>query len=338
MHVVSSNGYLNMISIAKNQHYVPQFILRNFTVGGGKQIHVFDKHDEKSFKTNIRNIAAETGFYNFNIKDYEFTIEPGLCDLESSTCEAFEKIIKERAISHLDNDDMSKIAYFIAIQIYRTRYFRDKISDISKEMSDRLRLYGSGLDQVSIPKPLGKKEIKDVSIKLILKGAEELIPHLLDKKWLLYETPESDPFFISDNPVVRQNHKDFGPFWGNLGLAVTGIEVYFPLTKTLSLAMLCRSHEETFQDVFKKIGFLKKMMPGFERQLPVDMEWIENHRKGYNEGTAIQMTAQNVINHNSLQVKWSSRYVFSSNNNFSLVREMIAADPTFKNGIKVKSS
>ncbi|HUX79169.1 MAG TPA: hypothetical protein VMW10_05430, partial [Alphaproteobacteria bacterium] len=137
---------------------------------------------------------------------------------------------------------------------------------------------------------------------------------------------------------VRQNHKDFGPLWGNLGLAVTGIEVYFPLTKTLSLAMLCRSHEETFQNVFKKIGFLKTIMPGFERQLPVDMEWIENHKKGYNEATAIPIMAQNVINHNSLQVKWSSRYVFSSKNNFSLVREMIAADPTFKNGIKVKSS
>ncbi len=327
-----------MISIAKNQHYVPQFILRNFTVGDGKQIHVFDKQDEKSFRTNIRNIAAETGFYNFDIKEYKFTIELGLSDLESSTCVAFEKIIKERSISNLDDDDRSKIAYFISVQIYRTRYFRDKIGDISKGMSERLKQYAFGLDKVSIPKPLDEKEIKDVSIKLIIKDSEELTPHILDKKWLLYETTESDPFYISDNPVVRQNHKDFGPLWGNLGLAVTGIEVYFPLTKTLSLAMLCRSHEETFQDVFKKVGFLKAMMPGFERQLPVDMEWIENHKKGYNEGTAIPMMAKNVINHNSLQVKWSSRYVFSSKNNFSLVREMIAADPIFKNGIKIKSS
>lgn len=299
---------------------------------------MFDKHNKKTFKTNIRNIAAETGFYNFNIKEYELTIETGLSDLESNTCEAFAKIIKKRSISHLDDNDRSKIAYFISVQIYRTRHFRDKIGDLSKGMSDRLRLYASGLDQVNTPKPLDEKEIKDVSIKLILKGAEELVPHLLDKKWLLYETTESDPFYISDNPVVRQNHKDFGPLWGNLGLAVTGIEVYFPLTKTLSLAMLCRSHEETFQDVFKKIGFLKAMIPDFEQQLPVDMEWIENHKKGYNEGTAIPMISQNVINHNSLQVKWSSRYVFSSKNNFSLVREMIAADPTFKDGIKIKTS
>ena len=184
------------------------------------------------------------------------------------------------------------IAYFISVQIYRTRYFRDKLGDLSKGMSERMKQYAFGLDKVSIPKPLEEKEIKDVSIKLIVRGAEELMPHLLDKKWLLYETTESNPFYISDNPVVRQNHKDFGPLWGNLGLAVTGIEVYFPLTKTLSLAMLCTSHEETFQDVFKKIGFLKTMIPGFEQQLPVDMEWIENHKKGYDEGTAIPMMVQ----------------------------------------------
>jgi hypothetical protein len=327
-----------MISIAKNQHYVPQFILSNFTISGGKQIHVFDKHNEKSFLTNIRNIAAETGFYNFDIKELKFTIEPGLSDLESNTCVAFEKIIKERSVSNLNDDDRSMIAYFISVQIYRTRYFREKLSELSKGMSERMKQYAFGLDNVNIPKPLDAKEIKDVSIKLIIKGAEKLMPHLLDKKWLLYETSESNPFYISDNPVVRQNHKDYGPIWGNLGMAVTGIEVYFPLTKTLSLAMLCRSHEETFQDVFKKIGFLKVVIPNFENQLPVDMEWIENHKKGYDQGTAIPMNSQNVINHNSLQVKWSSRYVFSSRDDFSLVREMIASDSSFKKGIKVKTS
>ncbi len=327
-----------MSSIAKNQHYVPQFILRNFTVNDGKQIYVFDKLRERSFKTNIRNIAAETSFYNFNVDKYNFTIEPWLSDLESSTCSAFEKLINERSISNIDDDDRSKIAYFISVQIFRTRFFRDKLSNISKEMSERLKPYAFGIDKVGITKPLDEKKIKDVSIKTIVRDAEELIPHLLEKKWLLYETTESDPFYISDNPVVRQNHKNYGQLWGNLGLAVTGIEIYFPLTKTLSLAMLCRSHEETFQHVFKKIGFLKAIIPAFELQLPVDMEWIENHKKGYIEGTAIPMMAQNVINHNSLQVKWSSRYVFSCKHDFSLVREIIATDPIFKNGIKIKSS
>jgi len=31
------------IEIAKNQHYVPQFLLKNFTVGKKSQLWVFDK-------------------------------------------------------------------------------------------------------------------------------------------------------------------------------------------------------------------------------------------------------------------------------------------------------
>jgi hypothetical protein len=324
--------------IAKNQHYVPQFILRNFTVGDGNQIFVFDKQNEKSFKTNIRNVAAESDFYNFDIDEYQFTIESGLGQLEGQTSEAFEKIIKDKSLSNLDDDDRVKIASFISVQIYRTRHFRDKLSDISKGMSERSRLYGFDPDQEGFPKPLNEKEIKDVSIKMVMRDSEELIPHILDKKWMLYETTESDPFYISDNPIVRQNRKDFGPLWGNLGLAVTGIEVYFPLTKTLSMAMLCQSYEETFQDELKKFEFLRAVLPGFERQLPVDLEWIERHRRGYEEGAAVSMMAENVVNHNSLQVKWSSRFVFSSKNDFSLVREMIAAEPRFKNGIKIRTS
>ena len=276
--------------------------------------------------------------YNFDIDEYKFTIEPGLGAIEGQASKAFEKIIKDKSISKLDDDDRVKIATFISVQIYRTRYFRDKINDIIKGTSERLKRYAFDPDQESFLKPLDEKEIKDVSIKMVMRDSKELIPLIIDKKWIVYETTESDPFYISDNPVARQNRRYFGPFWGNLGLAVTGIEVYFPLTKTLSLAMLCESHQETFQDVCKKINFLKTAMPDIERQLPVDLEWIEKHKRGYEEGTAIPMTTEKVVNHNSLQVKWSSRFVFSSNDDFSLVREMIAADPCFKNGIKIKTS
>lgn len=48
----------------KNQHYVPQFVLRNFVASGKKKyIYVFDKLHEKKFKTGIKNIGAENAFY-----------------------------------------------------------------------------------------------------------------------------------------------------------------------------------------------------------------------------------------------------------------------------------
>lgn len=258
--------------------------------------------------------------------------------LETQTADAFNKIIKERSLSNIGEEDRVKIASFISVQIYRTRYFREKIADINRGLSDRISEFGFDPSKVKGHNPLDEKGVKDFSIKLLMKDAEKLAPYILDKKWLLYETTESVPFFISDNPVARQNLENYGPLWGNLGLALKGIQIYFPVTKTLSLVMLCQSHEETFQDTYSKVQFLQTVMPDFDSQLPVPPEWLENFRKGFEEGAAIPMREDNVINHNSLQVKWSSRFVFSSKNDFSLVRQMIAADPRFKKGIEIKIS
>jgi uncharacterized protein DUF4238 len=45
---------------ARRQHYVPQFLLRNFAVAANEnQIQAFDKTSSKSYCTNIANVAAE---------------------------------------------------------------------------------------------------------------------------------------------------------------------------------------------------------------------------------------------------------------------------------------
>ena len=49
------------------QHYVPRFLLKNFAKGKKPQIFVYDKSNDKQFKTNIKNIAAETGFYDIKV-------------------------------------------------------------------------------------------------------------------------------------------------------------------------------------------------------------------------------------------------------------------------------
>jgi hypothetical protein len=45
--------------IAKVQHYVPQFLLRNFGNGKKDRLYVFDKQMARSFRTNANNVASE---------------------------------------------------------------------------------------------------------------------------------------------------------------------------------------------------------------------------------------------------------------------------------------
>ena len=40
----------------KNQHYVPQGYLRNFSTKD--QIFAYDKRERRKFKTNVRNVAV----------------------------------------------------------------------------------------------------------------------------------------------------------------------------------------------------------------------------------------------------------------------------------------
>jgi len=46
--------------IAKIQHYVPQFLLKQFTSGKKPQVWVFDKTTGKKFKSHVKNVASET--------------------------------------------------------------------------------------------------------------------------------------------------------------------------------------------------------------------------------------------------------------------------------------
>ncbi|MEX2310915.1 MAG: DUF4238 domain-containing protein, partial [Rhodospirillales bacterium] len=68
------------------QHYVPKFYLRGFLREPSKkqQICVFDKHEEKSFVSNISNIAGETSFYEFGPDENRGVIENIFSKLETS--------------------------------------------------------------------------------------------------------------------------------------------------------------------------------------------------------------------------------------------------------------
>ena len=84
--------------IAKIQHYVPQFLLKNFTIGKKLQVWVFDKQTGKIFKSHVKNVASENGFYNFTIKGNEYTIEPSLSDVETHASKIVKGIIRNKRI------------------------------------------------------------------------------------------------------------------------------------------------------------------------------------------------------------------------------------------------
>jgi hypothetical protein len=325
---------MKTINVAKIQHYVPQFLLKHFSGGKKPQVWIFDKHSGKVFKSHIKNIAAESGFYDFEYEGHNFTVECSLADIETNASKIIKQIIREESVGELTEEERILLSHFFAIQFVRTKQYRLMYLNSAYAFESALREKGFNPEDFEGYAEPSEEEAKKFAIQSLLKH-EEYTPHFLSKKWVLLKATKGHPFYMSDNPIALQNHKDFG-FYGNIGLAVNGIEIYFPLSKTLSLGMWCPSLEETARDAYSKYKFIESNNPILAAQVVNDPKYYENLMAGFDTGISIPLKAENVTNHNSLQVKYSSRFVFSSTDDFSLAKEMLAAHPDLKDGPKIQ--
>jgi hypothetical protein len=231
----------------ENQHYVPKMLLRQFSVpGDGKepQIHVYDKRDDKAFRTAVANVVAEREFYELPHPSGTVSLEPAFSELETKTAPALEKLIAARRLDALAGEEKSWLALFVAAQRLRVRSFRQTMKHLNDMIAEKIRGMGGdpskvkGWDQID-----GGDELKVASSLTLFRLIGKIAPMIENKRWVLFEPPPGEHFWISDNPVAMNNEEKFGPY-GNLGFAVPGIEIYAPLSPPLLLGMWCPTREQ----------------------------------------------------------------------------------------------
>jgi hypothetical protein len=110
-------------------------------------------------------------------------------------------------------------------------------------------------------------------------------------KWILIENKSKFPFWTSDNPVTKYNSINHYPY-GNLGLTKIGIEIHFPINPKLCL-IIC-------DPISFKSEPNKKMTKDY----------------------------RNIIRERDLQVRDSTRFVFSNENNFNFAKMMLKEKPS----------
>src|SRR5260370_39160148 len=113
------------------QHYVPQFLLKNFATGSNrnKQIWVFDKQSDRSFRTSVRNVASQGGFYDFRVGAEARSLDPALQRLENAVVEDIRRVVQHRIIP-TDPEARVRIAFFVAVQMVRTDAYRQQFRDL----------------------------------------------------------------------------------------------------------------------------------------------------------------------------------------------------------------
>lgn len=247
-----------------NEHYVPQFLLKNFGTGTrNNQIHVFDKHEGKKFRTNVRNVASESGFYQVG----DFKAEKLFERLDKEAHLVINKIIQRKNLAGLTSQEISWLYTFVASQKIRTRQFREEAIQMNQAIEKKIIDMGGNPKDVENFDYLDKESVKTFSLGILFNNFPEIISGFTSKFIVLMEAPKGNKYYISDNPLTLQNENDFGPY-GNLGLKVLGIEIYLPLSPYLTLAFLCPSFHEKMlkglEDATKlksEIGLRKKFDP-----------------------------------------------------------------------------
>ena len=315
--------------IAKVQHYVPQFLLRNFGTGKKDQLNVFDKQIGKIYKTNCKNVACESRFYDFNFDGTELSIEPSLSNIESIAKPIIKGISEKETLEHLSPQDRANISIFLAIQFTRTKHFRENFSQISKLLGQTLKKRGftdkqlEGVNEYITPP--SENALSTMTAKMISEAPKNYSMHFATKIWLLAKTSTNTHFIIGDNPISLHNETDMKPY-GNLGIAVKGIEINFPITPKLALLLWCPSIIESFLEAQKKYESMGVSCPSSIKD-PIDCS---------NSGRPLVFSNDNVVNFNSRQIYYAERYVFSDRADFDLVKEMVETDSRLKFGPRME--
>ncbi len=126
-----------------------------------------------------------------------------------------------------------------------------------------------------------------------IKDFRKFAVFFFNMRFIVFENHTSIPFWSSDNPLAKQNEYDKHPF-GTLGVLNRGIEIHVPITPTLSI-IACDptvfEHEPETKDLCVK---------------------------------------QTVIRENFLQLRSSSRFVYSNTDRFHIIKSMLSNNPHYR--------
>lgn len=169
------------MTIAKVQHYVPQFLLRNFGNGKKDQVWVYDKATGRSFSTNAKNIASESRFYDLELDGTATTLEPMLSKLEGNAKPIIGKILDADSLAPLTDEDKATLSVFLSVQHTRTRTFREQWNDFPRMLREHLASRGETVANDSqaadLIRDLTENESKAETGRFMMQAPQEFAPH-----------------------------------------------------------------------------------------------------------------------------------------------------------------
>lgn len=303
---------------AKQQHYVPQFLLRHFAVVGSEQLFKYNKREQRQIPSSVRKSACENGFYNIHTSNGKITLEHRLCTLEEKTSSVIKEIQKTMSFSDIEIDDDKHITlcYFVAFMIHRTRKYRNFIKQTEDHIHGFLKNHGYKVPDIDNDKKARENELT-YKQNIFLMEKSKKIAHIIGGKPMgLLQAPEKSSFLISDSPITMRCH--YPNKMNTKGISVYGVEILFPISKNLCLSFLCLDFYKTLTDHYRGIenSYLSTQGEGF-------YSYMDNLLDSITLKESRVISSNDVASINSLQVVDSLEWVFNDTDDFAFVESVL---------------
>lgn len=208
----------------KSQHFVPQFLLRFFSIDG-LSVGLHNLGSGKIVRgASIKHQACRDWFYGRDGR-----AEQALGHLERGASTVLRRIIEAGRPPKRYSDDHRVLATFLLIQSART-------AQAAAEASEMANKVGKWMLRNVLTDPELLALLNDVTIQLTEPAAEALrpavlaTPVILDLKIKLLHNVSSVPFVLGDHPAVKHNGLYSGATISVLGLANVGLQFILPIS------------------------------------------------------------------------------------------------------------
>lgn len=228
----------------KSQHYVPRFLLKYFCANG-KTITVTDFVENKTYETNVTNVAQENRFYDLKTMNGDVSLEEQFAGLEDKTAPIIEKIIEEESIRSLQDTDKRIIEDFILCQFYRTRKSVNNTAKILKSekvpLFDHYNAKGEKIETLySNDVNVDDNMSKTITYNILnhMEHNDTVRDAIASMNWLLLKAPEHKKFIISDSPMVLISSTSPADYKGETaGFELPDAQILFPISSRLFLLL-----------------------------------------------------------------------------------------------------
>lgn len=200
------------MTFVKRNHFVPISLLERFTDSDGK-LWVYDKSEDKWFKTNPINVGVDKGIYD---QDVEHWLAK---EIEGPAISTFRRL--DSGMTEISEDELHIIAKFIAVQRVRVRAIekyvemndsslvRDKLEETFYELAGDygVEMGSILLDQVGCEpyeflEHSGLRNLCNLALHgAMSNGNFEIAESMVDMAWRII-CPNKGAFIVTDNPVA----------------------------------------------------------------------------------------------------------------------------------------